>query len=138
MRLTFIIFLLAFTATAQGQNMPGIQFDTKEITFEKAKGGDVLNFTYHFINSGNAPLIINNIKVACSCTKPTWPKYPIMAGKRDSITVVFDTKTVWGAQEKELRIYSNAVTTYHSVFFKGMVKKGDYVKAEQKKKKQGE
>ena len=118
--------------------MPGMQFDKTVLEFDKADGGDVLNFTYHFINTGTAPLIINNIKVACTCTKPFWPKYPIMSGKRDSITVVFDTKTVWGAQDKELRIYSNAVTTYSSVYFKGMVKKGDYVKAEQKKKKKEE
>ena len=109
-------------------------FDKTELEFGKAEGGDVLNFTYPFKNTGSEPLIINKISVACTCTKPTWPKYPIMPGKTDSILVEFNTKTVWGAQNKEMRIYSNASEGYTSIYFKGSVKKGDYVKEEQKKK----
>jgi hypothetical protein len=135
MRITSIIILLfAFGIAAFGQNKAAITFDETVIKFPKTQGGDVLNFSYPFKNTGTEPLIIENIKVACTCTKPVWPKHPIMPGKSDSITVEFDTKKVWGWQEKELRIYSNACDAYTSVYFKGNVKKGEYVKKEQEKK----
>ena len=132
MRLLLII-LFGFTLTCSQAQKAVFAFDKTEIKFPKAIGGDVLNFTYIFKNTGSEPLIINEIKVSCSCTKPSWPKHPIMPGKSDSITVEFNTTTVWGWQEKELRIYSNASAAYTSVFFKGNVKKGDYVKEEQEK-----
>jgi len=135
MRVTSIIILLfAFGIAAFGQNKAAITFEETVIKFPKTQGGDVLNFSYPFKNTGTEALIIENIKVACTCTKPVWPKHPIMPGKSDSITVEFDTKKVWGWQEKELRIYSNASDAYTSVYFKGNVKKGEYVKKEQEKK----
>jgi hypothetical protein len=134
-RITYIIILLiAFTIDVFGQNRAAIAFEETAINFPKAQGGDVLNFSYPFTNTGTEPLIIENIKVACTCTKPAWPKHPVMPGSSDSITVEFDTKKVWGWQEKELRIYSNASESYISVYFKGNVKKGEYVKMEQEKK----
>jgi len=122
------LILLSCQFSLLAQAKAEISFDKTVVKFPKAEGGDVLNFTYTFKNTGSEPLIIANIKVSCSCTKPSWPTYPIMPGKSDSITVEFNTKTVWGWQEKELRIYSNASETYTSVYFKGNVKKGDYVK----------
>jgi len=109
-------------------------FQETIVKFPKAQGGDVLNFSYPFTNTGTEPLIIENIKVACTCTKPAWPKPPIMPGRSDSITVEFDTKKVWGWQEKELRIYSNASESYISLYFKGNVKKGEHIKTKQEKK----
>ena len=126
--------MIAFTIDVFGQNRAAIAFEKTAINFSKAQGGDVLNFSYPFTNTGTEPLIIENIKVACTCTKPAWPKHPVMPGSSDSITVEFDTKKVWGWQEKELRIYSNASESYISVYFKGNVKKGEYVKMEQEKK----
>ena len=118
---------------SQKQNAFVISFEETVIKFPKVQGGTVLNFSYPFTNSGTAPLIIENIKVACTCTKPAWPKHPVMPGSTDSITVEFDTKKVWGWQEKELRVYSNASDDYISVYFKGNVKKGEYIKKEQEK-----
>jgi len=129
MRTVLIILIsIILQSTSFAQEKAVFAFDQTVLKFPKANGGDVLNFSYPFKNTGSVPLIIDNIKVSCTCTKPSWPKHPIMPGKTDSITVEFNTKTVWGWQEKELRIYSNASDTYTSVYFKGNVKKGDYVK----------
>ncbi|MBL4754183.1 MAG: DUF1573 domain-containing protein [Flavobacteriales bacterium] len=129
MRIALVILtLLACQFQISAQNNAVFGFEKTVLKFPKAEGGDVLYFTYKFKNTGSAPLIISDIKVACSCTTPAWPEYPIMPGKSDSITVEFNTKTVWGWQEKELRIYSNASESYTSVYFKGTVKKGEYVK----------
>lgn len=130
-----LIVLITFSGelTVFAQSKAAFTFDETVIKFPKAEGGDVLNFSYPFTNSGTAPLVIDNIKVSCSCTKPTWPKKPIMPGQRDSITVEFNTKTVWGWQEKEMRIYSNVGENYTSIYFKGNVKKGEFIKSEQEK-----
>ncbi|MBL4578385.1 MAG: DUF1573 domain-containing protein [Flavobacteriales bacterium] len=128
-----ILLLLALGNSTFAQGKAVFAFENTVIKFPKAEGGDVLNFSYTFKNTGSEPLIIDNIKVACTCTKPAWPKHPVMPGQTDSITVEFNTKTVWGWQEKELRIYSNAGDPYTSVYFKGNVKKGEHIKESQKK-----
>jgi len=136
MRIALVILtFLACQYQLLAQDNAAFNFEKTVLKFPKANGGDVLNFTYKFKNTGSKPLIISDIKVACTCTKPAWPKYPIMPGKSDSITVEFNTKTVWGWQEKELRIYSNASDGYTSVYFKGTVKKGEYVKEKLEEKK---
>ena len=126
-----MLLLICSECSSFAQSKAIFSFDKTVIKFAKAEGGDILNFSYPFKNTGSEPLIIDNIKVACSGTKPSWPTYPIMPGQTDSITVEFNTKTVWGWQEKELRIYSNAGEPYTSIYFKGNVKKGAYVKQEQ-------
>ncbi len=101
-----ILFFLLGIANAQTPN-PVFTFDKKLLRFDKVNGGEILRFTYPFENTGNAPLIISNIKVACTCTQTEWPTQPIMPGKKDSIQVSFNTTTVWGFQDRTLDVYSN-------------------------------
>ncbi len=50
--------------------------------------------TYDFIvtNTGNAPLVIQNIVASCGCTTPEWTKEPIPAGGKGKITAIYDPK----------------------------------------------
>lgn len=59
-----------------------------------------------FTNTGNAPLVIHNIKGSCGCLVPYWPNYPIQPGVMDSIKVDYDTNNI-GPIGKTLSIYVN-------------------------------
>lgn len=54
------------------------------------------------VNISDKPLVIRNIEVDCTCTKPSWPKAPVMPGDSVRVTVTL-TPTDRGAFYKTLR-----------------------------------
>ena len=66
--------------------------------------------TFDFIvtNSGNSPLVIQNIVASCGCTTPEWTKQPIPAGGKGTITAIYDPKDRPGSFEKTLSVYTNS------------------------------
>ena len=85
-----------------------------EITFEKTiinygtidKGANGVR-DFVFTNTGNAPLIISNVKSTCGCTIPKKPEKPILPGESDKIQVKYDTKRI-GFIRKSISVTSNA------------------------------
>ncbi len=114
----FIIHYLLFNiALAQ----PEIKFDDTVKKFEKTKAGELLSFDYSFINMGNQPLIISEVKVTCGCTKPEYPAEPIKPNEKGNIHVTFDTKGKIGYQDRILEVISNAKNSPEKIRFKGVV-----------------
>ena len=54
------------------------------------------------VNVSDKPLVIRNIEVDCTCTKPSWPKAPVMPGDSVRVTVTL-TPTDRGAFYKTVR-----------------------------------
>ena len=85
-----------------------------EITFDKTiinygtidKGTNGVR-DFVFTNTGNAPLIISNVKSTCGCTIPKKPEKPILPGESDKIQVKYDTKRI-GFIRKSISVTSNA------------------------------
>mgnify|MGYP002063185881 CR=1 FL=1 len=65
---------------------------------------------FKFKNTGNAPLIVSDVKSSCGCTIPKKPKDPIMPGESGEIEVKYDTKRV-APIRKTVTVISNADTT---------------------------
>ena len=84
------------------------------ITFEKSVndygtlfvGGDG-NSEFEFTNTGKEPLILSSVRSSCGCTVPSWPREPILPGKKGVITVKYDTKRM-GPINKSVTVMSNA------------------------------
>ena len=102
-------------------SQPEINFKKKVHKFPKTIEGIVLEHDFLFTNSGNEPLIIQNIKVSCSCTKFTYPEKSIEPGKSDYIHVSFDTHKKYDWQDRKLIIFSNAKNNPETIRFKVMV-----------------
>ncbi|MBK6345459.1 MAG: DUF1573 domain-containing protein [Bacteroidales bacterium] len=87
-----------------------------EITFEKIVhdygtlfvGGDG-NCEFIFTNTGKEPLILSSVKSSCGCTVPSYPREPILPGKKESIKVKYDTGRL-GPINKSITVMSNAKT----------------------------
>lgn len=85
-----------------------------EITFVKTvydygtifMGGDG-NSEFEFTNTGKEPLILSSVRSSCGCTVPSWPREPILPGKKGVITVKYDTKRL-GPINKSVTVMSNA------------------------------
>ena len=75
-------------------------------TIDKGANG-VRDFV--FTNTGDAPLIISNVKSTCGCTIPKKPEKPIEPGDEGQIEVNYDTSRV-GIFRKAVTVNSNAKT----------------------------
>lgn len=114
------ILLSAFTCFSQ-TGKADFKFEKKVHKFDKVDEGEIIQFSYTFINSGSEPLIITDIKVACSCTTFEFPKKPVAPGETAQISVKFDTGKKIGYQDRTLEIYSNAKKSPEIIRFKGTV-----------------
>ncbi len=91
--------------------------------FGFVKKGEVVTLKYAFKNIGKEPLIIEEIKVQCSCTSYDFPKYPILPNQNDTITIYFDTKSVYDRQDRVVEVYTNSMPPIYKLRFKGVVLK---------------
>ena len=107
-KITTIILAFSISLFSFGQQKKS------EITFEKMvidygtidKGANGVR-DFIFTNTGDAPLIISNVKSTCGCTIPKKPEKPILPGESDKIQVKYDTKRV-GFIRKSITVTSNA------------------------------
>lgn len=111
----FLILSLVFTlgvkqATAQPQVLTGpqIQFEKESHDYGTIENGANGDCVFVFKNTGNEPLILENVKGSCSCTVPQWPTEPILPGQTGEIKVHYNTVNT-GPINKTVTITSNAV-----------------------------
>lgn len=116
-----LIALVAFIGfTAQAQQAK-ITFKTDTIDYGTvAKGSDGLR-VFEFTNTGDAPLIITDVKSSCGCTIPKKPDGPIAPGASSSIEVKYDTNRV-GPIRRSITVTSNASEPMVALKIKGEVK----------------
>ena len=116
-----IIVLIAFIGLVKQVNAQAkIEFKTDIIDYgEIAKGSDGLRI-FEFTNTGNAPLIVSNVKSSCGCTVPSKPDGPVAPGESSTIEVKYDTKRI-GPIRKTVTVYSNADQPIVSLKIKGKV-----------------
>ncbi|MEM6720692.1 MAG: DUF1573 domain-containing protein [Bacteroidota bacterium] len=77
---------------AVATNFAAMTFDKTEHDFGTINEGDIVETVFKFENTGNAPLLISQIKGSCGCTVPNdWPKEPIAPGASGQFTVKFNS-----------------------------------------------
>lgn len=108
-------------ATASGK-MPKITFAEKGIyDFGTLTEGDTVEHVFKFTNTGEFPLIINNITVSCGCTTPEWPREPIAPGATSSIRVRFNSRGKSGEQNKTVTVIANTDPAMTDLQFRALV-----------------
>lgn len=118
--LLLLVGLMALSVKAQEQTAK-IEFKSETVDYgEIAKGSDGIR-VFEFTNTGNAPLVISDVKSSCGCTIPKKPDAPILPGDTGEIQVKYDTKRV-GPIRKAITVTSNADTPTKVLKIKGTVK----------------
>lgn len=124
----FALLLVTSFAIAQPEETSAPQADGPQITFEETeydfgdiRQGDVVEHSFEFTNTGNAPLILNNVLTTCGCTAPEWPKNPILPGEKGEIKVRFNSAGKMGRQNKVITIRSNVEGTDNRIKIVSMV-----------------
>ena len=102
-------------------NLAAIQFEEIEHDFGNIKEGETVDHTFKFKNTGDAPLIITNVKGSCGCTASDWTKEPVAPGAEGSVTLSFNSSGKAGAQNKTATITANIPGGQTIISFKGNV-----------------
>tara|TARA_B110000003_G_C16499919_1_gene476995 strand:+ start:505 stop:930 length:426 start_codon:yes stop_codon:yes gene_type:complete len=97
-----------------------IEFESQTIDYGTIEKGSDGVRVFKFKNTGDAPLIISNVKSSCGCTVPKKPTAPIMPGKSGEIEVKYDTNRV-NPIRKTITVTSNAETQTVALKIKGTV-----------------
>lgn len=122
-RIFFALMLLTgFTANAQNQTGAYIKFDKLVHDFGEMTAGDPAEVNFSFTNTGDAPLVLSNVRSTCGCTVPTWPHEPILPGKTAAIKVKYDSNRV-GQINKQITVESNASNGTVYLKISGNIKK---------------
>lgn len=100
---------------------PAFEFEEEEFDFGTINEGDVVNHTFKFTNTGEAPLVIQSASASCGCTVPSYPKEPIAVGESGEIQVQFNSKNKSGQQSPNVTITANTEPNVSRLRIKGVV-----------------
>lgn len=102
--LVAIVSLISALSVAQA---PKFEADNPVHKFADTREGELLSHVFTITNTGDAPLIISDYKVACPCTKAELPSNPILPGKSYQMKITFDTKGKYEWQDRAILLQTN-------------------------------
>ena len=135
--LAFLLVSLFSISIYAQETSAKIEFKEDTVDYGKIENGSNGVRTFIFKNTGNAPLVITNVKSSCGCTVPKKPTAPIAPGEKGEIEVKYDTKRT-GFIRKTITVTSNASNVKNGVSYlkiKGEIKKIDNSSILEKKEK---
>lgn len=76
---------------ASASKFPVIEFDKSEHDFGEIESRAAVETTFNYKNTGDAPLVITDIKSSCGCTVPQdWSREPLAPGESGNFSVKFN------------------------------------------------
>lgn len=81
----------AASRDAMSSKFPVLKFDKTEHDFGEIEAKTPVETVFKYTNTGEAPLVITDIKSSCGCTVPKdWSREPLAAGESGQFTVKFN------------------------------------------------
>jgi len=118
MRTLFIFIAVMFLSVVHAQNNAVKNEKGAKIEFKKevydygsiyANSGHDGLAEFVFINTGNEPLVLTNVKTSCGCTSPFWQKEPVMPGDSGKVVLKYTTLQHPHTINKSATVQSNAI-----------------------------
>ncbi len=101
--------------------LPAFEFESEEFDFGTIEAGTIIEHTFRFKNTGEAPLIIQSATASCGCTVPKKPSEPIPVGEYGEIGVKYNSTNKNGVQSPIITIRANTYPNVKKVKLKGTV-----------------
>lgn len=100
-----------------------LEFDRVSHDFGEVKAEMENKTTFIVKNTGDNPLIIENVEASCGCTTPKKPEKPILPGQSDEIAVSFKSNPgQTGEQNKTVTVTANTEERLHKLEVRAFVK----------------
>jgi len=97
--------------------------DSTNTDLGKIAEGSVVEVSWRFKNSGNKPLIIQDVTPGCGCTVAERPEGPVAPGAEDRIKARFDSKNQSKTFSKSITVVANTKGEQrHTLSFHGELK----------------
>lgn len=126
MKFIILFLLIIINQSIKAQNSvtkgPEITFSKVVHDFGIIYQGEKAEYAFIFSNTGDEPLLINEVKSSCGCTVPVWPREPIMPGQSGQILVKYNTN-ILGKFNRQVSILSNARINIVNLRVTGTVEK---------------
>lgn len=84
-----------------------IQWLDNSRDFGRINEGEKLEVTFHYKNTGSAPLVIYMVKPSCGCTLAETPGKPLAPGETGEIKALFNSEGKPGMQHKTMSVDAN-------------------------------
>lgn len=117
-----VIIVLSMLLGSAVYGQPKMELSGGEHDFGKFKeeaGRQTYNFAVR--NTGDAPLVIQNVAASCGCTTPDWTRNPIPPKGTGMITAIYDPANRPGVFNKTLTVYTNSKPEVVVLVIKGEV-----------------
>jgi hypothetical protein len=108
------------TKAANFANAPAFTWTGIEHDFGNVTQGTPVTAEFTFTNSGNAPIILSEVKPSCGCTAADYSKEPIAPGKTGYIKATYNAASV-GSFTKSVTVKSNVGEGTQVLILKGTV-----------------
>jgi len=109
--IVMLVLVTSFTTlTAQNSTDKAVgilTFENETIDFGTIAAKENGIRAFKFTNTGNAPVVISQVKSSCGCTVASKPEKPVLPGETAQIEVSYDTKKI-GTFSKSVTVISNA------------------------------
>jgi len=100
-----------------------VQFDRIVHDFGQVQPEVENKTTFRLKNTGDHPLIVENVEASCGCTTPKKPEKPILPGQSDEIQVSFKSNPgQTGEQNKTVTVTTNTAERTHRLEIRAFVK----------------
>jgi len=102
---------------------PKIEFDKTDHDFgDIEEEGGYAEFTFNFVNEGDEPIKITNVKASCGCTTPGWTREEVLPGDSGFVKARYNPKNRPGRFRKSLRLTTSDPVSDQTLYIMGMVK----------------
>lgn len=115
---TLLVLCTICVLSAMGQAI--VKFDKTNIDLGAFTEDKTMKCEFTFTNTGNKPLILQQVFSSCGCTVPSYSKDPIQPGKKGTIAVSYNGKGKFpGHFTKMIIVRSNASNSMVRIYIEG-------------------
>jgi uncharacterized cupredoxin-like copper-binding protein len=120
--LLILAFALGSTLGWSQEKKAAISFEQPSHDFGTiAEEGGPVSHEFVFTNTGEAPLVLSNVRPSCGCTTPTWSREPIAPGEQGTIVAQYNPRNRPGSFNKSISVTSNADQQRVVLYIRGVV-----------------
>lgn len=83
--------------------------------------GEKVSYTFKYTNTGNNPLVLEDVRASCGCTLPEWTKDELKPGEEGLIKVQYNSEGRPGEFKKTITVIANTQSEVTLLTIKGKV-----------------